>query len=519
MIFTHFLDQGAMLNPGGDCLADGEDTWSFQEAQRFTYRFGNTLKTLGYGPGAHGAVLSMNSAPSYLCAFGFHRAGVTWIPANPRSGFDDTKYVLETFDCSILLFQSQFAEVVRGLRRELPNLKVLVCLDHPIDDIPSLEQWLEGASEAPLYVQCDRDALAVISPTGGTTGRSKGVMLTQRTLYNLMATYLFCFSYDAGARPVAMAAAPLTHASGILSLPALARGGKVVVLKSPDVELMLDAIERHRVTEFFLPPTVIYRMLDHPDIERRDFSSVRYFCYAAAPMSLEKLKRALKLFGPCLTQFFGQTEAPALCTFLAPQDHWKDGGIATDEVLTSCGYPTPLIELRILDDQNRPLPDGEIGEVCVRGDLVTPGYYKNPEVTAETIVDGWLHTGDIGWLDTGGRLHLCDRKKDMIISGGLNIYPQEVEQVIWSHPAVQDCAVIGIPDEEWGELITAVVELNPGTELGAADVITLCKAKLGSVKAPKRVDFIDSLPRSAAGKVLKRELRDRYWDGQQRKIN
>lgn len=519
MLFTHFLDRGAMLNPEGDCFIDGARRWSFREAQRFTHRFGNKLKSLGYGPGAHGAVLSTNSALSFLCAFGFHRASVTWIPANPRSGYDDTSYVLDKFDCSILLFQSQFIDLVKRLRNEFPKLEVFVCLDRQIEDIPSLEQWLDGASEAPLYIQRERDALAVIMPTGGTTGRSKGVMLTQRVLYNLVASYMISFHYASDERPVVMAAAPLTHASGMLGLPALARGGTLVVLPSPDVGLMLDTIEKYRVTEFFLPPTVLYRMLDYPGVAERDFSSIRYFAYAAAPISLEKLKRALKIFGRCMTQFFGQSEAPALCTFLSPQDHWAGDETASDEVLTSCGYPTPLIELRILGDDNHELAPGGVGEVCIRGDLVTPGYYKNEDITAATIVDGWLHTGDVGWVDSGGRLHLCDRKKDMIISGGLNVYPQEVEQVIWAHPAVQDCAVIGIPDEEWGELITAVVELNPGAKVSAEELIALCKSKLGSVKSPKRVDFVASLPRSPAGKVLKRDLREVYWAGRERRVN
>ena len=520
MLFTHFLDRGATRDPEADCFVEGGTSWSYRQVQRFTYRVGNRLKSLGFGPGSHGAVLSMNSAVSFMCSFGLHRAGVAWIPANPRSAIADTQYVLGSFDCNILLFQSEFAPMVAKLRQELTQIELFVCLDRRVGDIPSLDEWLERASDEPLYVQRDRDELAVIMPTGGTTGRSKGVMLAQRTLYNMVASYLYCFDYKTDERPVVMAAAPLTHAAGMLALPALARGGKLVVLPSVDVGMMLDTIEKHRVTEFFLPPTVVYRMLDFPGIEQRDFTSVKYFAYAAAPMSVEKLKKALQVFGKCMCQFFGQSEAPALCTFLSPQDHWDEAGnIAPDEVLSSCGYPTPLIEMRILDDQNKPVPPGSIGEVCVRGDLVTPGYYKNPEVTATTIVDGWLHTGDVGWLDAGGRLHLCDRKKDMIITGGLNVYPQEIEQIIWTHPAVQDCAVIGIPDEDWGEMVTAVVELNAGAHATADELIALCKDKLGKVKSPKRVDFIPTLPRSPAGKVLKRELRETYWRGHERRIH
>jgi acyl-CoA synthetase (AMP-forming)/AMP-acid ligase II len=343
-------------------------------------------------------------------------------------------------------------------------------------------------------------------------------MLTQRNLYAMVATYMICFAYAADERPVVMAAAPLTHASGALSLPTLARGGTVVILPKPDIPAMLDAVERHRVTEFFLPPTVIYRMLDYPGIEASDFASVRYFGYGSAPMSVEKLRRAITVFGPRMTQFFGLSEAPALCTFLAPQEHLVDGAPAGDEVLASCGRATPLIDIRILDESRREVPQGQVGEVCVSGDLVTPGYYGQPELTAATIVEGWLHTGDIGYFDGAGRLHLCDRKKDMIISGGLNIYPQEIEQVLWTHPAVQDCAVIGAPDPEWGELVTAVVELHSGATVSAEELLALCRERLGSVKVPKKLEFVPELPRSPNGKVLKRAIRERYWSGMVRKI-
>jgi acyl-CoA synthetase (AMP-forming)/AMP-acid ligase II len=195
-----------------------------------------------------------------------------------------------------------------------------------------------------------------------------------------------------------------------------------------------------------------------------------------------------------------------------------NGRLASDERLSSVGRPNPLIRVEIMNDANAILPQGETGEICVRGDLVMKGYYKAPDKTAETIVDGWLHTGDIGHVDAEGYLHITDRKKDMIISGGFNVYPSEVEQVLWSHPAVQDCAVIGVPDAQWGEAVKAVVELNAGHQAKAEELIALCKERLGSVKAPKSVDFVDSLPRSPVGKVLKKDLRARYWQGTARRI-
>jgi len=347
----------------------------------------------------------------------------------------------------------------------------------------------------------------------------KGVMNTHRSLQTFCAHYTIACTYKSEDKPVNLAAAPMTHTAGILSLPCTARGGTVVVVTKPDPALLLAAIPKYKVTEMFLPPAVIYRLLDIPDLGKKvDFSSLRYFMYGAAPMSVEKLKQAIEVIGPVMMGGYGQTEAPASISYLPPDAHFKNGRVADDERLSSVGQPNTLISVEIMDDANQILAQGETGEICVRGDLVMKGYYKAPEKTAETIIDGWLHTGDVGHIDAEGYLHITDRKKDMIISGGFNVYPSEVEQVIWGHPAVQDCAVIGVPDEKWGEAVKAVVELNKGQTVSADDLIALCKEKLGSVKAPKSIDFIDVLPRSPIGKVLKKDLRARYWQDATRKI-
>ncbi|MGD9865561.1 MAG: AMP-binding protein, partial [Pseudodonghicola sp.] len=261
-----------------------------------------------------------------------------------------------------------------------------------------------------------------------------------------------------------------------------------------------------------------YMLLSEPGIETRSFPSLRGFFYAAAPMAVDKLRQCLSIFGPVMVQSFGQAEAPMFCALLTPEDHLVLGDPAREHRLASCGRPTLLTPVAIMDDDGNLLPRGARGEIVVRGNLVMQGYYKNPEATAEASQFGWHHTGDVGYLDADGYLYIVDRKKDMIISGGFNVYPSEVEQVIWAHPAVQDCAVIGVPDEKWGEAVTAVIELKPGAEVDPDEIIRLCKQTLGSVKAPKSVTVWDELPRSAVGKVRKKDIRDVFWQGQARKI-
>ena len=519
MAFIDFFDRGWRINPKGAAYIQDDRSFSFTEVGELSCRIANALLAAGFGPGAKGAVWATNDVQAWTCALGLWRANLCWIPVGAKNAPDENRQVLDAFDCEVMFFQQQFAEVIAALRPQLPKVRLWICVDADLPDAPSLARWTADQPATDPRVACELDDTIALMPTGGTTGLPKGVMNTHRSFQTFVAHFMIATPYPAGMPIVNLAAAPMTHTAGILSLPCTARGGTVVVVTKPDPALLLAAIPKHKVTELFLPPTVIYRLLDIPDLNQKvDFSSLRYFLYGAAPMSVEKLRRAIEVFGPVMMGGYGQTEAPASISFLAPDAHFVDGELASDERLSSVGWPNPLVRVEILNDANQILPQGETGEICVRGDLVMKGYYKAPDKTAETIVDGWLHTGDVGHVDAEGCLHITDRKKDMIISGGFNVYPSEVEQVIWSHPAVQDCAVIGVPDDKWGESVKAVVECNAGQTVTAEELIALCKEKLGSVKAPKTVDFVASLPRSAVGKVLKKDLRQQYWKASERKI-
>ncbi|MGI9475184.1 MAG: AMP-binding protein [Hyphomicrobiaceae bacterium] len=507
MAAIDFFDQGWRKNPDGAAYVLGERAYTFQEIRDLSCQISHALIATGSAPETKVAVWSLNDPIAWTCVLATWRGGMTWVPVNPRSSSDDNAHILDAFDCEILFFQRGFAEVIDAIRPQLPKLKHAICLEEALAGTRSLQQFIDGHPTTPPVVDHGMDDVVMLGPTGGTTGLPKGVMNTNRNIATFFAQWSMTASYRPDDPVVNLAAAPMTHTAGNVSLPATARGGTVVILEKPDPAAILEAIEQRRVTELFLPPTVIYMLLDYPGVEQRDFSSLRYFMYGAAPMSLEKLRQAIDVFGPVMMEGYGQMEAFASIAYLAPEEHFVDGHLAPDGQLSSCGRPAALTNVMISDEANQALPPGQSGEICVRGDIVMKGYYKAPDKTAETIIDGWLHTGDIGHLDDRGYLHLTDRKKDMIISGGFNVYPSEVEQVIWSHPAVLDCAVIGVPDDKWGEAVKAVVELNSGMQVEAAELLALCRERLGGVKTPKSIDFVDQLPRSANGKVLKKALR------------
>jgi acyl-CoA synthetase (AMP-forming)/AMP-acid ligase II len=518
MAMADFFDRGHALNPQATAYIMGDEQWTFAQAHGLSCQVAHALLDLGLPAESKVAVLSANHPVSWMCVLGLWRAAFAWVPVNPRSSDDEQQALLMDFDVDVLFFQKAFAPLVERLRGVCPKLATLICIDGEFPWARSLAAWSGGKPLTAPNVTPQADQLAALVATGGTTGRPKGVMTTHRNIAVSMANAIINNHYGPQQAIVNLAAAPMTHTAGFLSIPASARGGTVVVLTKPDPASLLDAIEKHRVTEFFLPPTVIYRLLETPGIEKRDLSSLRYLMYGAAPMAVEKLKQALALFGPILLQGYGQSEAPGAISCLRPGDHFVDGKIASDERLSSCGLPSVLNALAIMDEQGNKLPRGTAGEICIRGEIVMKGYYKQPEKTAATIVDGWLHTGDIGSVDVAGFLHITDRKRDMIISGGFNVFPGEVEQVLWTHPSVLDCAVIGVPDADWGEAVKAVVELKAGCHPNADELIAFCKAKLGSVKAPKSVDFIQTLPRSPVGKVLKKDLREPYWRNSGRRI-
>lgn len=522
MAMIDFFDRGWLINPKGAAYIQDERVYTFDEVGALSCQVANAMLATGLPSGSKGAVWAGNDTTAWTCALGLWRANMCWLPVGARNPANENQYVLDQFDCEVLFYQSYFAATIATIQARLPKVKHWICIDGESPDIANsvrLSDWIKDQPATKPHLDVDMDDVIAIVPTGGTTGLPKGVMNTHRSYQTAFAHLMINFPYMEEDKPVTLAAAPMTHTSGLLSIPVTTRGGAVVILSKPDPTLMLAAIPKYCVTELFLPPTVIYRLLEIPGLNMKvDFSSLKYLIYGAAPMSVEKLKQAIEVFGPVLAGGYGQTEAGGTISTMPPHQHFVGRTVAPDSRLSSVGRPNPLVHVEIMDDHNHILPRGQSGEICLRGDLMMRGYYNDPVKTAETIIDGWLHTSDVGHIDDEGFLHITDRKKDMIISGGFNVYPSQVEQVIWGHPAVQDCAVIGVPDEKWGEAVKAVVELNAGHTVTAQELIALCKEKLGSVMAPKTVDFIAQLPRSMVGKVLKKDLRAEYWKDSARKI-
>lgn len=508
MRLVSFLDKGASLDPAAPCLVTDGQMMSYAVVQDLSYAIASALVASGVQPGTSVAILSANDPIAFSTVFGISRAGAVWCPINPRNEAAENAELLALFGCEVVIHQQSFAPMVAQVRDSLPGVHTWVCLDGEAPGSLTFHEFLARGKGDGSVGRIDRegvDDVAMIVGTGGTTGRPKGVVLTGANLEAMTAITLMGYPFEGV--PTYLALAPLTHAAGVLCFPILCRGGSIVIMRSPDVGGFIANIEKHMVTHTFLPPTLIYMVLGHESLDGADLSSLQCFWYGAAPMSVDRLREALTRIGPVMAQLFGQTEAPMMISLLPPSEHFTAEGEVAVERLASAGRPAPLVTVAIMDDSGALLPSGERGEIVVRGSLVMRGYHQNPEATAEASRFGWHHTGDIGYLDADNYLFIVDRAKDMIITGGFNVYSTEVEQALMAHPGIRDCAVVGLPDEKWGERVVAVVQAQPGTELAPADVIAFVKERLGSVKTPKDVWVWDDLPRSKVGKVLKSDIK------------
>lgn len=515
----HFLTRAALRYPDRPAWLQADLTITFREAEARVNRLAHALLALGGQPGDRVAMLLPNCYQGLETLLAPMKAGMAVVPMNIRLHPSEHEYMLNDSGAFALIYGEEFREHLAQIRGNLTSIKHFICVGRGSQGDLAYDQILHGQRETPLDPTIEPDNLAWLFYTSGTTGHPKGAMLTHRNLLTMAEQFLLCIN-PALPDDVLLHAAPITHGSGCSIFHHIAVGAASAfpATRAFDPPKIFEAIQRYRATTLFLVPTMINVLLASPDKAKYDLSSLHTIFYGGAPMYVEQLLEAVRAFGPIFVQLFGQGEAPMACTSLPKKEHLAGEDPVKLARLASAGRETTGVRVRIVDDEERDVPAGQMGEIVVRGDLVMKGYWRKPEATADTLRGGWLHTGDIGYLDSDGYLYITDRKKDMIISGGSNIYPREIEEVICRHPAVFEVAVIGIPHEKWGETVKALVVPREGMRATEAEIIEHCKRHMASYKKPQSVEFLPTLPKNAYGKVLKRELRDRYWAGRQRKV-
>jgi fatty-acyl-CoA synthase len=494
-----------------------------QLAERIS-QYIQAFEALGAGTGSICGLLSLNR-PEVLMIIGASQTqGYRRTALHPLGSLDDHAFVLTDAEVTSLIIDPNpmFVERALGLLAKVPSLKQILTIG-PVPEALAGHAAVDLTAEAAKYsptplVAADLppDHIGGMTYTGGTTGRPKGVMGTTQSITTMTTVQLAEWEWPQN--PRFLMCTPLSHAGAAFFTPVIVKGGELIVLTKFDPAEVLRVIEEQKISATMLVPSMIYALMDHPDSHTRDLSSLETVYYGASAMNPVRLKEAINRFGPIFAQYYGQSEAPMVITYLAKGDH-------DEKRLTSCGRPTLFARTALLGEDGKPVPQGEVGEVCVSGPLLCGGYWNLPEETCKTFHDGWMHTGDLAREDEDGFWYIVDRTKDMIVTGGFNVFPREVEDVVAEHPSIAQVCVIGIPDEKWGEAVTAVVVLRPDAQSDAQSVATMTaeiqaavKERKGSVQSPKQVIVVDSLRVTALGKPDKKSVRAQFWDGTGRSV-
>ena len=512
-----YLDYWTLREPDRMLITDGTQSLTRAEFSARTRRIARLLAEL-IEPGTRFAIIGKNSFDFLACYFAGSMSGTVPVPVNYRLAPREWRFIIDDAGAELVIADVEFAAGLDTVRDELETPAHFFGFDDAMEGWPSFDDAVSAMTDAPLDRLGSADDLVYQMYTSGTTGLPKGAMISQRALvaHLTQLSTLLGVAED----PRTLTTVPMYHASGaITGINTTAQGGSVYVMPDFIPSEVARVVDEEGITTVTFVPAMIQALLVMvPDLAEREFARLETIAYGASPIAAETLRAAIAAFGCQFAQVYGMTELTAVATALYPEDH--DRALAGEEhLLLSAGRPVLATDVKIVDDAGNELPAGEVGEIAVRGPQVMEGYHNRPDATAEALVDGWMHTGDAGSIDADGYLYVSDRVKDMIISGGENIYPREIEDVLFQIPAVADAAVIGVPDEKWGETVKAVIQVKDGETLTEAEVRAHCRANLGGFKQPSSVDFIDVIPRNLSGKVLKKDLRAPYWEGHERGVS
>ena len=520
MIAGHLVSWAAAQHGELPAVVFGERSLSHAEVEVRSNRLANALIGLRLRPGERLAVLLENSPESLDSQFGAEKAALAYVALNARHTLAEHLDILEDAEAAAVLVGPQFTEIARAFAaergRRLPALRRVLTTGFEMADASNLDALCAAASPRAPAIEIDPDHLMRIAYTSGTTGRPKGVAYTLERWQARLNNHFLAMEYGLSVDDAMLHVGPLTHAAGVYLFPCFLRGARNVIQDRFDPASLLAAIERHRITHLMLVPTMLARLVDAIEAGARgDWSSLVRIHYGTAPTPVSLIRRAQRVFGPILRQQYGMTEAVQPLAVLYPHEHVGEAtSDGADEPIGSCGRPTANVRIVLRDATGQPVAPGEVGEITLAHEgIAKVELWRHPELMAEVVRDGWYHTGDLGRLDRHGFLHLVGRSKDMIISGGFNVYAREVEDALASHAEVQECAVLGLPDAEWGEVVAAAVVLRAGADADAAALQAHCAERIAGYKKPRRIAFVSALPRNAAGKVVKGALRGNFEPG------
>jgi long-chain acyl-CoA synthetase len=509
--------QTVASNPDGPAVICHGIRMNYREVDSRVNRLAAGLSGLGIEPGDRIAILSLNCHRFFELYYGAPLAGAVVVPLNFRVQPRELKYVIDHSGSRAVVVDPVLGDLIDPIRAELDSVDYFLSLgDEPREGYILYEELLRDAPAEFSPPSRSEDDLVGLFYTSGTTGEPKGVMLSHANIVSNVENSNAI--YERQQSDVYLHAAPMFHLADAATVYSVtANGSTHVFIPRFDPKAVLETISREGVTTILLVPTMINFILRQPDLESYDLSTLRQITYGASPIAPELLRKAMKVLNCRFFQGYGLTEASPLVTVLGPDDHVLEG--PESRRLASCGKPAPGVEVRIIKDDGSEIRPGEVGEITARGRNVMAGYWQRPADTAATVREGWLYTGDLATIDEAGYIYLVDRKKDMIVTGGENVFSTEVEAALYEHPAVKEAAVIPIPDPDWGEAVHACVALADGRSITEAELIEFCRGRLANYKLPRSIEFVaGELPKGGTGKILKKELRERYWANSERKI-